>query len=352
MAAEYLGHATWEGEMDDEGHRDYVLRCKISTLPGEGPATVLTCPSPAPQPGQLWLFSGSGFSDTDVWAYRTLKTKVRPHPKYKEGDKGRARTIWYADYHFTTRPRKKCSEERIEDPLLEPQRVSGGSVRKKKHATLDKDGLPIVYSSGEAVTGPAVEFDRSDSKITVRQNVAALEGYLVESMLDTLNDAPLWGYPIGWVKFSSWNWEKNYHGQCSIYYTRTFEFEISPEHDRTVLDESNKCLKGDWDRDPDSATYKRYVLDESVQEDYDFAVDNEMPEVVYEKPSNVVRFKDWFGENSKTLLNGYGKPYRFPEDDEVEPPDPAAEDDLTRGEITIAYYRQANLLLLGIPSII
>lgn len=360
MAVVYKGHEWFEGERDDDGHRNYVLRCKVNTAQGEGPATIMASPL-LPQPGSSWLIPtpvGLGtVIDLDVWAYCTQRMKVRPTNDTKVGSRP---TTWVTEHYFTTRPKKRCQEESFTDPLLEPPRVSGGSVRKKVIAELDRFGDPITYSSGEKILGGAVEFDRSDSKVSVKFNVANLEGYLMESLVDHVNDAPLWGYPARWVKFSSWSWEKNYQGMCSVYYTRHLEFEISSKvtdgvvsagWDRKISDESNKCLKGDWDRDPESATYKRYVLDDSVLDDYEFAIDNEDPRVVFEKPSNVVRYKDWFGENSKTLLNGYGRPYRFPETDETPlPPDPAAEDDLIKGEIDVEYYPEANLLLLGIPA--
>lgn len=351
MAVVYKGHEWFEGERDEDGHRNYVLRCKIGTARGEGPATIMASPL-LPQPGSSWLIttpvdSGS-FVDTDIWAYCTQRMKVRPTNDTRVGSKP---TTWITEHYFTTRPKKRCQEESFTDPLLEPPRVSGGSVRKKVRAEKKLDGSAITYSSGEKILGAPVEFDGSDSRITIKFNVANLEGYLVESLLDHVNDAPLWGYPERWVKFSSWEWEKNYQGMCSVYYTRTLHFEISDEWDREVTDESNKCLKGDWDRDPDSSTYKRYVLDESVQADYDEAVLSNDFTIVSGKPANVVRYKDWFNENSKTLLNGYGRPYRFPEDGEpVYPDDVDAEDDTDQGIIVIDYYQGANLLLLGIPA--
>lgn len=342
MAVQYLGHYWFEADRDLDGHRTYKLRCKVASSLGTGPAEVMRCPG-LPQPGMYWLVGG----DVDVWAYCTQETTVKPHPQTREGNKPKT---WVTEHTFTTKPRKKCSEQQVEDPLLEPQKVSGGSVTKKTLAEKDRAGDPITYSSGEKVLGPAVEFDKADSRITVRQNVANLEGFLVESMLHTVNDAPLWGYPARWVKFSSWTWEKNYHGLCSVYYTRVLEFEVSDEWDRELLDESNKCVRGDWDRDPESPTYKRWVIDESVLADYEEAVASNDFRIVADKPSNMVRYKDWWAENSKTILNGYGRPYRFPEDGEpVYPDDSGAEDDTQRGEVVVEYYPESNLLLLGIP---
>ena len=167
---------------------------------------------------------------------------------------------------------------------------------------------PVVNSAHEQIRGPQAEFDVSRPTIKIEQNRPLLELELWAPMLNTVNNATLWGAPRGCVKLSNVSWEKLYHGQCGIYYKRTFEFDVwmrinpaspdpqNPEiisgFDRTVLDEGTKMLNGHWTT---SGLYSVSNIAPSTPPDP-------------HDPSHFVRAIDRKGNPIKMILNGHGLP--------------------------------------------
>jgi len=334
MATRNLGPIDWSVERDNEGYRTYKITFKIESDSGlDGPANVLQTPG-LPIPGNYW----EHFNDIDIYVWLRPDASVRRLNQ----DDGKGR-FWTIEMTYSNKPdssQKKCSDETIDDPLLEPQEISGDFIKYTEEATHDRFGNPIVNSAHEQIRGPQVEFDSNRSQIKIKQNVPLLEIELFGPMVDTLNDAPLWGLPARCIKLSSAPWERKFHGQCQVYYTRTLTFDTFAKKDangdlvsgfdRELLDEGTKVLRGDWDRDPDSVTYTDYVV-----------VDGADPS----NPSDFIRFKDWNGENSRVILDGAGMPVDTGLGTSTGGPS-ASEP----GIIRVEKYGESNFLLLGIPT--
>lgn len=302
---------------DSEGHRDYMVRHLVrATDPLDGPETVMNTPG-LPQIGALWNFG----NDTDVWAFCWPDMKIKPH-KISEND---AVTIWSAEQKFSTRPLSRCQDETIEDPLLEPDRVSGGFFKYTREVTEDRFGDAIQSSSFETLRGPQVEFDHNRPTVRIGQNVPNLELEVFTPMVDTLNDDVLWGLPARQIKLSNVSWSRRLFGICDFYFTRDLEFDIDTDtFDKTAVDEGTKALHGHWVDD----TWT--LLD----------IGGSPPDP--SNPAHFSRYKDRNGENTRVLLDGAGQPLNLNVDTGTGGTDPT--------KIDIEHYKESNFLLLGIPA--
>lgn len=293
------GPRTMSLNRDDLGHRNYQVTFLVESDDNlDGPTTVLVTPG-LPLIGDQWLLG----NDNDTWAYCHPDAQVKIHEE-QEGDRAR---IWAASYIFSTRPMKRCWDVPIEDPLLEPPRVSGRPNKYTEEATHDRFGIPILTSSLELIRGPLVEFDGNRLSIQIEQNVGtALQGYVLPSiMTDCVNSAPIWGLPRRCVKLSAAPWERVFQGRCSPYYRRTLEFDvhvlrdnagriIGSGFDRDLIDEGTKALHGKW-------ASGAYVLQEIPGYSGD---PNPDPNI----PGHFIQYKDQRGENTYVILNGFGVP--------------------------------------------
>lgn len=244
------GPIYWDLKRDQDGHRTYTIRHRVKGDIGEGPAAALQCPG-LPQAGDAWIVE----NDVDLWAWFRLDAKVtaavddEPCPHF------------IVEQTASTLPTSRCSDGQIEDPLLEPDQVSGGITKYTVEADTDVFGLSITNSAWEQIRGPQNEWEVSRNVIRITQNVPDLEESLWMPMNDTLNDAPLWGFPTRSIRLTISAWEKKYYGLCEFYYTRTLELEPwvveDPENpgsllsgwDRDILDEGTKALNGRWNQD-------------------------------------------------------------------------------------------------------
>lgn len=281
---------------DSDGHREYRVTYKIEGTILDGPATALLTPG-LPRPGNVWTYKG----ETDPWAFCRLDAQVTPE------DDTESTRFWNVEFLFSTRSpdTKSCKETQVEDPLLEPAKVSGSFIKFLEEATHDRFGRIIRTSSFEQIRGSQVEFDRNRMQIRISQNVAGpLQGYqLPAQMLDCLNATDLWGLPPRCIKLSAAPWDRRFFGMCNVYYERNLEFEINIRvdpltglymsgFDRDLLDEGTKVLHGHWH--PTTATW---ILDE---------IDGGNPH--YDNPQHYIKYKDRRGENTKVILNGRGIP--------------------------------------------
>lgn len=322
MAATLIdGQTTWSGSRDDEGHREYKITHLVKHDFLDGPKTIMDCPG-LPVPGSIWNFD----NDIDIWAFCYPSMIVRPH-KQKDGEKFRYSTV---EQKFSTKPMKRCSDTSIEDPLLEPDRISGSFVKYTQEALYDRFGERIKSSSHEQFRGPQVEFDANRPAVKIEQNVSDLELALFSELIDHVNDAPLWGLPARCVKLDDAPWEKKLYGSCSVYYTRSLSFSIMFEtFDRDLLDEGTKVLHGHW-----NTTTGEWDLDN---------INGAAPDP--NNPQHFDRYKDKNGENARVILDGTGKPAKLDlgtGTGEVGGP----------GSIHVEKYFESNLLLLGIPAVL
>lgn len=332
MAATLIGGPVTQAlEKSDDAHRDYSVTYLVKVLVTEGVYTALNCPD-LPAPGSPWVFQ----DEVDVWAFRRQGASVVIHNE-REGDPSKYYAVTLT---FSTRPTWICSESEIEDPLREPQAVSGSFLRRTKEATYDRFYKPIKSSSHEMLRGPQVEFDKSKPTVIIEQNVADLQLALFSSMIDTVNSTPMWGLPPRCVKLDTCPWQKKYYGVCSVYFTRRLEFSVDFEtFDRTLMDEGTKVLIGAWVRANADGTkpsdYGKWKSPESAN---------------YLDPTNFQRFKDLNDENCRVILDGGGQPamtLNSFDPNSVTPPTPGE-----AGKIKVEKYFQSNFFLLGIPPVL
>lgn len=293
----------WEGTMDDEGHREYQVVVRVESGVNDGPANVFNTPG-LPTPGNAWLVR----SDVDVWAWFYPTKKARRYA-HKDGEKGTksGKVLWDVELKASTKPPtgKKCQDAKIENPLFEPQKVSGGSNKYTEEATYDRFLRPLLHSSFEPIRGPAVEFPWGWSTIEIEQNVPFLQLELCSAMENNLNAFPIWGMPPRCVCLTDFRWEKKWWGQCFSYYTRRFTFEVRARRDpitgqvfsvwdRLVGDEGHKALKGRWQ---DTPAPGRWITEN---------IGGEAPDP--RNPQHFVRLQDRNGNLIKIPLNGAGLP--------------------------------------------
>lgn len=324
--AEIVGRRMWDGGQDDQGYRTFKIVWRIRTSFTEGPNAVLDCPG-LPVPGSPWSFD----DDFNLSVWCLPKMGVKPIVSV-EGDPC---NLWDLEQSFSNKPppasqQQGCQDQSIDDPLLQPQKVSGSFVKYQEEATYDRFGEPIDTSSFEQIRGAQNEWDANRPSVVVEQNVATLGIEVFAPMIDSLNMFALWGVPARYVKLSDAKWEKKFYGLCYVYYTRTFTFDINYRgFDRDFLDEGTKVLHGHWGGEG------QWVLDE---------IDGQTPD--YLNPSHYDRFKDKNGENCKVILNGFG----IPSGVEYGTSEGTTSDSGAPGSIHVEKYFEADFLLLGIPT--
>ena len=321
--ASLVGRRVWEGGQDDSGYRDFQIVWRIRTTRTEGPSSVLSCPG-LPIEGSPWIFDDD--VEPSIWC--------RPKMSVKQvvAEEGDPCLLWDLTQTFSNKPPPKdqqqgCQDQHPEDPLLEPQKVSGNFQKFQEEATYDRFLLPIQTSSHEQIRGPQNEWDSNRPTIQIVQNVLNLELDVFAPMIDTVNMFTLWGLLPRCIKLSDVAWTKNYYGQCYAYYTRTLSFDVNYNtFDRVVLDEGTKVLHGHWE---DSG----WILDD---------IDGEPPDAT--NPSHFDRFKDRNGENCRVVLNGFGIPSG------VHVGTSTSSSIESTGQILIQKYSESDFLLLGIPA--
>lgn len=321
MSTTLLGPYTWSMDMDDEGQRTYTLKQKVAASDEEDGPTTVYFTAGLPQIGAVWDYG----NDYDAWAYCIPKRSIQP--KYQ--DDGEPVQVWDVVSYFTTIPQTRCQDNQIDDPLLEPDRISGGFTKYTQEEAFDKDGNPIVSTGFEFLKGPMVEFDRNRPTIRIEQNVVDLELNVFAQMIDRVNISPLWGLPARSIKLSNVSWERLLFGTCGYYYTRTFDFDINYEtFDRTVLDEGRKIINGKWETEVDG--FGRTI----IKKPYNWIIDDDADPY---NPKDYIEFKDPSGELSTLIY------------------DSVAIGSIWTGEYAastknVQRYKEANFLALGVPA--
>jgi hypothetical protein len=355
MTARLEGRVGWSGGRDDDGYREYTVTHLVEADAADGPAQVLACPG-LPAIGSLWSFGSD--ADSGVWCWPYAKAD------YFERKGNEPHTWWTVEQKFsnkvpTGKRLKTCLDEQYDNPLLEPQKVSGTFVNKQQEAYYDKDGAFILTSTYEQPRGDVLQFDGTVATVKIEQNVAVLNLYQVSTLMNCVNSAPLWGMPVRCVKLSRFSWERKLYGTCSWYYTRSFEFDVTlgimpatgaelpslpagastvPGFDRYVLNECSKSLTGRWVKAAAGTWY--YEVDAAE-------LATELPDPL--DRTNYSRYTDKKGELDKRALidNATG----IPVGTSWETPDGTLSGTSGYGTyIFVQKYAGANFLLLGIPT--
>lgn len=283
MATEIVGEfTTWSSQGDDKGHRDYQIQFKIKADGQDGPYNVRNTEG-LPLPGAPWDFR----EDYDPAAKCKQRYSLTPVQRlHEETD------LWLIDFFFSTRPDDRCQDEPFQDPLTEPQKLSGSWTKYKEEAVVDRFGESLRYSSHERIKGPQIEFDSGLPTVRIEQNVKDLELDLVSQLMHTVNVDVMWDLPPRCVKLSGFSWSQHFQGDCDPYFTRVFEFEINPNtFDRDLTDEGTKVLYGRWER---PGVYR--IL----------CVNGDVPD--HKNPSHFIPFKSPDGTPGRVILNGKGLP--------------------------------------------
>lgn len=342
---------------DKDAHREIWVTHLVlaekdpnTNLAIDGPVNVLNTFG-LPQYGDFWNFL---LNDVDLWMTCKWDARVSIHEE-REGD---VAIVYRVEQLFSTKDdSEKCQDQQFEDPLLEPDRISGSFVKYTEEATHGEEvqyfvddnlyrtvtgpDAPFLTSALEQLRGPQVEFDSNRLNIRIEQTRALLEIGLLANSVDTLNNDVFWGFPARYVKLSNVSWVRKFRGTCSDpYFVRNLEFDIKfDSFDRLVADEGTRARLGRWEMDRNSPHYGKYLLltdpiptnDEETSE-IDFAV-----------------FKDPSGNVGRVVLTGQGTPTgvkilttptsTFPTTtiDEKDP-----------GSILLKKYIETDFLLLGV----
>lgn len=316
---------SWEGSRDADGYREYKLltRVIVDNTAGsqDGPANALNTPG-LPLPGAIWAFLG----DIDIYATCTHQATAKPVVQDERSQ------YFDVEQIFSSRPSKKCVNRvgtgvgtgvTADDPLTEPPIVTIQFVKYTTEATLDRLGERILNSSHERIRGPLVEFDATRLTVRIQVNEATLDLASTLAIIDMVNSTEIWGFDARTVKLSNVEIEQWYTATCECYYTKVYEFEISPiGFDRTVLDEGTKALKGKWN----TATGAWDLIGTPDPDN----------------PADFIRVTDFFGNPMRVVLNGAGVPAV----------NITGTGETAAGEIDIEYYEEIDFLLnfTNLPS--
>lgn len=304
----------WEGSIDDDGHREYKAWWQVRTTSiTDGPASALTAVG-LPNPGVMWSFG----SDIDAWAF------CRPQRTAQSKNPGEPCDLWTVTQLFTTKPFNRCQDSRIENPLLERPKRSGGFSKFTREAKEDRHGDPLRNMAHEPLRGSIVE--REDNRPTVRLsiNTAYLPLAQFAPAIDTVNDAPMWGLGPRKIRLANVSWSVQWYGTCFEYYTTDYEFEVNYKGwDRRVPSFGRMCLMGH-----SPGTMVKPALDP-------LATEGGVPH--YLNPKKFEVYKDKGSENAECYHDQYGRPAATLADRHI---------------MTLEFYEETNFALWGIPSVL
>lgn len=346
MACTLLGGSLdMSAEVDENAARTYTVVWQVQSSELDGPANVLQTPG-IPVPGTTWNY----LSDVDIWAWCRPECTVRRH----RGDGSQDPIqLWEVEQKFSTKrasreqaDRQRPPNEQVQNPLLEPQRVSGRSFGQTEEVSFNRNGVRILTSAREPIRGPQVEFEMTRDQVVIEQNVPILQLDFCRKMVNTVNASTLWGSPARHVRLSEFTWSYQYFNMAFRYYVRRFVFDIYTRADMTravlgvpyymsgwdrrIPDEGTLVLRGKWERDQNLSTYGTYRIASGL------TIDNA-------GPGDIIAFQDFHGNPTTVLLDGYGRPW------DVYGAHTGTTGDDTQGYRDVEYYNESNFLLLGIP---
>lgn len=294
MSGLVLGRLDWKSQATREGHRTHTIKWLVQSAYQDDPYAIYFAAG-LPSVGSPWSFG----TVPDMWAF------CEPDWSVNQVLIGEPNDLWTVEQRFSTRPRKRCQDTSIEDPLSEPDRLSGSFIKFTKEATKDRHGTPLTNSAKQPIRGKLAERESNRPTVRIERNVSTLDLGQLASMVDCVNDATLWGLGPRKVKLAQAPWTRQTYGTCNHYFTITYDFDIE--------------YNGFDIKAQDSGTA---VLSEGGDPT---------------NPADFEIYKDQKGEQMEVLLDGSGNIW-----DGVGDP----------GEIDIEHYDEANFLLLGIPSTI
>lgn len=319
MSATVLGRIAWKKDVDDEGYSVYKLRNLIKTTdPEDGPDTVMNAAG-LPTTGSYWNYGND--SDFSAYCYPTMSVA----PVY---DVEKC-IYWISENTFSSKPLSKDASGGGGgggggDGTVISISGSFTQATKKTSKCIDPDN-PLAFTTIRSSSHETIEVEKEIDRPTVEieQNVVDLGpggfGQMV-LMINTLNDAPLWGLPERSIMLKNIQWSRNLYDPVNVY-KRTISFEarwpgLQDSWDLDdILDCGWKVLRGKW-----------VGNDWVVDGDADVA-----------NPMDFIIFKDKWGERfseKAALIDGV--PLTDPTNPQFLP--------------TVKLYTTSNFLLLGIPT--
>lgn len=347
MAGTIIGRYAWSLGVDNDGFREYKLTNLIKCDVNDGPYIVWQTPG-IPLPGAIWSYG----NDVDPWAHCKRDSQVRRFGNY-DNEPG---NYWTIEQTFSTKGDTLCQNNTIENPLLQPDRISGGFINETREVANDLEGKAITNSAFEPIRGRQVEFEYNRPQVRIEQNVANLQLPLLCNMINTVNSIDMWGLPPRCIKLSNITWSREYYGQCLKYYKRTLEFDANFEtFDRYVMDVGTKALHGKWVHlssspdDPDDWSLTPIKFKYFNETSGEYEIKNRRPNPL--RPGDFVQLLDRQGHPTRYALNGKGVPamtkaYYF---DPLNPDKGYNPGPRDPGVIKIKYYRESNFFQLGVP---
>jgi len=304
MTTQLLGPTKFGMTFDSEARREYKISWKIWSNDPKDDPSIIANTSGIPSVGSTWtqIMAAYSFNGADDWAFCRPDMEV----EMLDPSEDEPAQLWLVTNTFSTPSSedKRCQDQKIENPLLEPPQISGSFQKYRELPHQDRDGKPYRSTTAEPLVGQEVERDRTRWEVDIKFNVLNPQLSLVNQLADRLNDSPMWGLPAETVKFSRFRFERLLYGLCTFYFRLDLGFEI----------------REDW---------TQYLADKGRME----LIENGNPT----NPDHWKVTKDRFGENKPVLrLDTFGKPI--------------TSDSQTPGTIVRKPYPTGNLLALGIPA--
>lgn len=235
MSAALVGILDWGMTQDEEGHRNYKLKSLVkATSFSDGPYTVGQA-SGLSAVGSYWVIG----NDNDQWAF------CHPEASFQrwQAIDGEVNYWWVVEQLFSTRPIWRCQDFTIQNPALEPPKISGSFIRDSQITFKDADGNLIKSSSYEPI--PVLK-PSARPTVIIEQNQLMLGLDIFSPMVNTLNDSPMWNLGTRTVMLTNVSWNRVLFGTCNFYYTLRMEFEVNTNGwDYTdIIDQGYRAYKG------------------------------------------------------------------------------------------------------------
>jgi hypothetical protein len=235
MSAALIGGVPYDWSMgeDEEGYRDYDLLWKVETTSrADGPALARYCAG-LPTPGAALSVGGL----IDPWAFHYRAANAKLFAGEQSG------CVWSVSTKFTNRPPKRCETNKFDNPLSEPARWRGGSVKLTEEAQKDKDGNAILNAANQRFRGPEVQTVVTHPTAELEVNCAWINIPWLGQYVEAVNDATWWGCAARTLKCTDFTWERALYGTCTYFFIARFSFEYKAETwDVSLLNEGDMVL--------------------------------------------------------------------------------------------------------------
>ena len=217
MSVEAIYALSAEGDVDTEGSRSYRVTYSVWTdSVQDGPITVRSALGLSYS--SFYVF----YAEQDAGAFFSGVSSVKAHGESQTG-----RKEWRAVVSYSTKPKKRCDENQIDDPLLQPEKRGGTFVQFQK--PLVKDRLGQAFTNSALIPFFDAVMDDSRPTLVITKNFATLDLTKYSAYKDAVNVDTFYGMTARKWKVMRISWEENFLGSCAPYYPVTFEFQLNPD---------------------------------------------------------------------------------------------------------------------------